>query len=136
MAVARGKCQGQASVIMPRFDAEQSLKLIEQHAITHSQWVPTMFVRMLKLPDEVRLSYDVSSLQCAIHAAAPCPIPVKEQMIEWWGPIIWEYYAGTERNGSTLIGPEEWLAHPGSVGRARSLSFDFDIRERLVRATT
>ena len=77
-----------------------------------------MFVRFLKLPDEVRLKYDVSSLRCAIHAAAPCPIPVKEQMIEWWGPIIWEYYGGTEGNGLTMCNSAEWLAHKGTVGRA------------------
>ena len=75
-----------------------------------------MFVRMLKLPDEVRLKYDVSSLKSAIHAAAPCPIPVKQQMIEWWGPVIYEYYAGTEGNGFTMCNSAEWLAHPGTVG--------------------
>src|SRR5260370_42627578 len=77
-----------------------------------------MFVRFLKLPDEVRLKYDVSSLKCAIHAAAPCPIPTKETMIEWWGPIVWEYYGGTEGNGLTLCNSTEWLAHKGTVGRA------------------
>ncbi len=77
-----------------------------------------MFVRFLKLPDEVRLKHDTSSLRCAIHAAAPCPIPVKEKMIEWWGPIIWEYYGGTEGNGLTLCNSAEWLAHKGTVGRS------------------
>ena len=77
-----------------------------------------MFVRFLKLPDEVRLKYDVSSLRCAIHAAAPCPIPVKEKMIDWWGPIVWEYYGGTEGNGLTMCNSAEWLAHKGTVGRA------------------
>ena len=77
-----------------------------------------MFVRMLKLADEARRQYDLSSQQVAIHAAAPCPIPVKEQMLAWWGPILYEYYAGTEGNGMTAITPAEWLAHKGSVGRA------------------
>ena len=77
-----------------------------------------MFVRLLKLPDEVRLKYDVSSLKCAIHAAAPCPIPIKEKMIDWWGPIVWEYYGGTEGNGLTMCNAAEWLAHKGTVGRA------------------
>ena len=107
-------------VMMQRFDPELSLKYIEQYRITHSQWVPTMFVRMLKLTDELRDRYDLSSHRCAIHAAAPCPVKIKQQMMTWWGPILWEYYAGTERNGSTIIGPDEWLAHPGSVGKAHS----------------
>ena len=109
---------GGTSVIMEHFDAEEYLRLIAKHHATHTQVVPTMFVRFLKLPDEVRLSYDVSSLQCAIHAAAPCPIPVKEKMIEWWGPIVWEYYGGTEGNGLTMCNAEEWTAHKGTVGRA------------------
>lgn len=109
---------GATIIAMENFDAEEALKLIEKHKVTHSQWVPTMFVRMLKLPEEVRKKYDVSSLQVAIHAAAPCPIPVKKQMIEWWGPVIHEYYAGTEGNGFCLITPQEWLTHEGSVGRA------------------
>lgn len=104
--------------IMDRFDAEQALALIQDHRITHSQWVPTMFVRLLKLAPEVRARYDVCSQQMAVHAAAPCPVPVKEQMIAWWGPIIHEYYAGTENNGFCAITPTEWLAHKGSVGRA------------------
>jgi len=104
-------------VVMEHFEAERALACIEQYRITHSQWVPTMFVRMLKLPPEVRHKYDVSSLECAIHAAAPCPIPVKEQMIEWWGPVIYEYYAGTEGNGFVQLDSKEWLAHRGSVGR-------------------
>ena len=107
-------------IMMQRFDPELSLKYIEQYRITHSQWVPTMFVRMLKLTDELRDRYDLSSHRCAIHAAAPCPVEIKQQMMKWWGPILWEYYAGTERNGSTVIGPDEWLAHPGSVGKAHS----------------
>lgn len=108
---------GIAVVVMEHFEAEFALQCLEQYQITHSQWVPTMFVRMLKLPQEVRLKYDVSSLQCAIHAAAPCPVPIKEQMIEWWGPIIHEYYAGTEGNGFIQLNSEEWLAHKGSVGK-------------------
>ncbi len=104
-------------VVMEHFEAEFALQCIEQYKITHSQWVPTMFVRMLKLPEEVRLKYDVSSLSCAIHAAAPCPIPIKEQMIDWWGPVIYEYYAGTEGNGFVQLNSEEWLAHKGSVGK-------------------
>jgi long-chain acyl-CoA synthetase len=108
---------GIAVVVMPHFEAEFALECIEQYQITHSQWVPTMFVRMLKLPQEVRLRYDMTSLQVAIHAAAPCPIPIKEQMIEWWGPVIHEYYAGTEGNGFVQLNSEEWLAHKGSVGK-------------------
>ena len=107
---------GATVVAMEHFDAEQYLALVERHHITHSQVVPTMFVRMLKLPDEVRARYDVSSLQCVIHAAAPCPIPVKKQMIEWFGPIIHEYYAGTEGNGFVYCNSDMWLAHPGTVG--------------------
>jgi long-chain acyl-CoA synthetase len=109
---------GGTSIIMEHFDAEEYLRLIGKHQVTHTQVVPTMFVRFLKLPDEVRLKHDVSTLKCAIHAAAPCPIPVKQQMIEWWGPIIWEYYGGTEGNGLTMCNSAEWLAHKGTVGRA------------------
>ena len=109
---------GGTVIIMDRFDALEALRLIERFRVTHSQWVPTMFVRMLKLADEARRQYDLSSQQVAIHAAAPCPIPVKEQMLAWWGPILYEYYAGTEGNGMTAITPAEWLAHKGSVGRA------------------
>ena len=108
---------GATVVVMERFDPARCLALIERHRVTHAQFVPTMFVRMLRLPAEEREQYDVSSLQFAIHAAAPCPVAVKRQMLEWWGPIIHEYYAGTEDIGSSFIGPEEWLAHPGSVGR-------------------
>jgi acyl-CoA synthetase (AMP-forming)/AMP-acid ligase II len=107
-------------VVMEHFEAEVALECIERYKITHSQWVPTMFVRMLKLPEDVRLKYDVSSLQCAIHAAAPCPIPIKEQMIDWWGPVIYEYYAGTEGNGFVQLNSEEWLVHKGSVGKPLS----------------
>jgi acyl-CoA synthetase (AMP-forming)/AMP-acid ligase II len=111
---------GMTCIIMRHFEAESALKSIEQYKATHSQWVPTMFIRMLKLDDDVRLKYDVSSLECAIHAAAPCPIPVKEQMINWWGPVLHEYYAGTEGNGFVASTSEEWLAHKGTVGRALS----------------
>ncbi len=107
---------GAAAIIMRKFDAEAVLWLIQNHRVTHAQFVPTMFVRMLKLPKAVRDKYDVSSLQCVIHAAAPCPVDVKDQMMKWFGPIIHEYYGGTEGFAGTTIGPEEWLAHPGSVG--------------------
>ncbi len=108
---------GGTTVIMEKFDALEALRLIERYRITHSQWVPTMFIRMLKLPEEERRRFDVSSLRAAVHAAAPCPIPIKEQMIAWWGPVLYEYYAGTEGNGFTAINSEEWLRHKGSVGR-------------------
>ena len=109
--------EGATSIILEKFDAEEALRIIEKYQITHSQWVPTMFVRMLKMPDEIRLKYDVSSLVMAIHAAAPCAIPIKEKMIAWWGPIVCEYYSGSEANGATAISAEEWLSHKGSVGR-------------------
>jgi acyl-CoA synthetase (AMP-forming)/AMP-acid ligase II len=109
---------GGTSVIMESFDAEQFLMLVEKHKATQSQLVPTMFVRMLKLPEEVRKRYDVSSLKGAIHAAAPCPVDVKAKMIEWWGPILIEYYAGSEGNGVTVSTSQDWLAHRGTVGRA------------------
>ena len=110
---------GGSAYIMDRFDAATSLKLIETYRISHSQWVPTMFVRLLKLTDEERVQYDLSSMTMVMHAAAPCPIDIKHAMIDWWGPIIHEYYAGTENNGFTSITTEEWLSHPGSVGRAK-----------------
>jgi long-chain acyl-CoA synthetase len=109
---------GGSVVVMEHFDAEQYLALIERYHVTHSQVVPTMFVRLLKLPAEVRARYDVSSLQCVIHAAAPCPVPVKRQMIDWFGPVLHEYYAGTEGNGFVYCNSEQWLAHPGTVGAA------------------
>jgi fatty-acyl-CoA synthase len=109
--------QGGTSIIMERFDPEEALALIEKYKTTHSQWVPVMFVRMLKLPESVRGQYDVSSMQRAIHAAAPCPIDIKRQMIDWWGPVICEYYSSSEGVGFTIIDAEDWLAHPGSVGR-------------------
>ena len=107
---------GATVVVMEHFDAEQFLQLIERHKVTHTQVVPTMFVRLLKLPPDVRTRHDVSSLQCVIHAAAPCPAPVKQQIIEWFGPVIHEYYAGTEGNGFVYCNSEQWLAHPGTVG--------------------
>ena len=109
---------GGTSVIMESFDAEEFLKLVEKHKATQSQLVPTMFVRMLKLPDKVRAKYDVSSLKGAIHAAAPCPVDVKAKMIEWWGPILIEYYAGSEGNGVTVSNSQQWLTHRGTVGKA------------------
>ena len=108
---------GGTVVIMEHFDPEVCLALIEQHRITHIQLVPTMFSRMLKLPETVRRRYDLSSLTIAVHAAAPCPVPVKEQMIEWWGPIIHEYYGATEGLGFTACNTAEWLAHRGTVGK-------------------
>ena len=107
---------GAAAIIMRKFDAETVLRLIETYRVTHAQFVPTMFVRMLKLPESTREKYDVSSLQYVLHAAAPCPVDVKHRMIDWFGPIIHEYYGGTEGFAGTTISPEEWLAHPGSVG--------------------
>jgi acyl-CoA synthetase (AMP-forming)/AMP-acid ligase II len=108
---------GATCVVMEQFDAVEALRLIERHRVTHSQWVPSMFVRMFKLPEAERVRHDVSSLEVAVHAAAPCPIPVKEKMIEWWGPVLHEYYAGTEANGFTAINSKDWLEHKGSVGR-------------------
>jgi len=108
---------GGTVVIMEQFDPEQCLALIEQHRITHIQLVPTMFSRMLKLPEAVRKRYELGSLTIAVHAAAPCPVPVKEQMIEWWGPIVHEYYGATEGLGFTACNSAEWLAHKGTVGK-------------------
>ncbi len=108
---------GATVVVMEKFDPELALKYIEQYQITNSQWVPTHFVRMLKLPEEVRRKYDTSTLKVAVHAAAPCPVPIKEAMIDWWGPVLIEYYAGTEGNGMTIVNSTDWLAHKGTVGR-------------------
>ena len=110
---------GGTVVMMEKFDPTEALALIERYKITHSQWVPTMFVRFLKLTEAERRRYDLSSHKVAIHAAAPCPVDVKRQMIDWWGPILVEYYAGTEANGATIISSPEWLKKPGSVGQAR-----------------
>ena len=108
---------GGTVVMMRKFDAEGSLRAIQEHGVTHAQFVPTMFVRMLQLPTLVRDSYDVSSLRLAVHAAAPCPVQVKQRMIDWWGPILAEYYAGTEGNGMTMIDSATWARKPGTVGR-------------------
>ncbi|VVT13064.1 Acyl-CoA synthetase [Sphingomonas sp. EC-HK361] len=108
---------GGTVVVMEHFDPEKALAYIERYHVTHAQWVPTHFVRMLKLPAEARTRHDLSSLKAVWHAAAPCPIPVKDAMIEWWGPIVHEYYAGTEGNGFCAISTAEWLTHKGSVGR-------------------
>jgi len=109
---------GGTAVMMDQFDAVDALQALEKYAVTHSQWVPTMFSRMLKLPQQERARFDLSAHRLAIHAAAPCPRRVKEEMFAWWGPILHEYYGGTETNGLTYVGPEDWLAHPGTVGRA------------------
>jgi acyl-CoA synthetase (AMP-forming)/AMP-acid ligase II len=108
---------GGTAVITRKFDAAACLALIEKFRVTHSQWVPTMFVRLLALPDSMRKTFDLSSHRCAIHAAAPCPVPVKRAMIDWWGPIIREYYAGSEGIGVCFIDSHTWLRKPGSVGR-------------------
>jgi long-chain acyl-CoA synthetase len=109
---------GATAVIMEHFDAAQYLELVSRYRVTHSQLVPTMFSRLLKLPEAVRAAADVSSLEVIVHAAAPCPVPVKEQMISWLGPIILEYYGATEGNGFTFCDSQDWLAHSGTVGRA------------------
>ena len=111
---------GGTVVMMKRFDAEQALAAIADRHVTHAQFVPTMFVRMLQLPPEARDRYDISSLRVAIHAAAPCPVEVKQKMIDWWGPVLVEYYAGTEGNGMTAVDSRTWLTKPGTVGRAVS----------------
>ena len=108
---------GGTIVVMPRFEPEEALSLIEKYRVSVSQWVPTHFSRLVKLPPEVRNRYDVSSLKVAIHAAAPCPVPVKQEMIAWWGPIILEYFGSSEQTALTFITSEEWLSHPGSVGK-------------------
>jgi long-chain acyl-CoA synthetase len=108
---------GGTTVVMEKFDAESALDAIQRYGVTHGQFVPAMFVRMLKLPAAVRHSYDVSSLQRVVHAAAPCPVDIKRQMIDWWGPIVDEYYAASEAVGASFIRAEDWLQHPGSVGK-------------------
>ena len=102
---------------MQRFDPVTALATIEKYQCSHSQWVPTMFIRMLKLAEAERRKFDVSSMRVAIHAAAPCPVAVKERMIGWWGPVINEYYAATEGSGFCAVNSQEWLAHKGTVGR-------------------
>lgn len=108
---------GATVVVMEKFDAEAALAAITRYRVTMVQFVPTHFIRMLKLSEETKAKYDISSLKAVVHAAAPCPVPVKEAMMDWFGPIIHEYYSGSEGNGGTFIGPQEWLAHKGSVGR-------------------
>jgi fatty-acyl-CoA synthase len=109
---------GGTVVMMEKFDPDAALQAIERHKVTDSQWVPTHFVRFLKLDPELRSRYDLTSHQRALHAAAPCPVPIKRDMIEWWGPIVNEYYAGSEMIGMTLVKSEQWLTHPGTVGVA------------------
>lgn len=109
---------GGTVVMMPRFDEIGALKAMENFSVSHSQWVPTMFTRLLKLDADVRTGYDLSSHKVAIHAAAPCPPGIKHKMLDWWGPIIHEYYAGTEGNGMTYVTPEAWLTKQGTVGTA------------------
>jgi long-chain acyl-CoA synthetase len=108
---------GGSCVLMQKFDEQRALEAIEKFRVTHSQWVPTMFIRMLRLPDDVRRRYELGSLKVAVHAAAPCPVWVKQAMIDWWGPVLYEYYSGTELVGRTSLDSHEWLAHRGSVGR-------------------
>jgi long-chain acyl-CoA synthetase len=109
---------GSTVVVLERYDPEVALRAIQHHRVTHAQFVPTHFVRMLKLEPEARQRFDLSSLQLAIHAAAPCPLEVKRQMLDWWGPIIHEYYSGSEGAGFCAVSPEEWLERPGTVGKA------------------
>lgn len=116
--VAATLAMGGTAVVMERFDAVAALKAIEQFRVTHSVWVPTMFHRLLRLEPAVRGQFDLSTHRVALHGAAPCPIETKQAMIEWWGPILQEYYAGTEGIGACSISSEEWLSHKGSVGRA------------------
>jgi len=109
---------GGTSIILEKFDAERAITCIGRYCVTHSQWVPTMFIRMLRLPAEIRALYHGSAHQVAIHSAAPCPADVKMAMLQWWGPIIHEYYSGSESIGMCAIGPEDWMHHQGSVGKA------------------
>ncbi|WP_273733854.1 fatty-acid--CoA ligase FadD4 [Mycolicibacterium septicum] len=108
---------GITTVVLEKFDAEGALDAIQKYGVTQGQFVPVMFTRMLKLPEDVRNSYDMSSLRRVMHAAAPCPVEIKKQMIDWWGPIVDEYYASSEAIGATVIFAEDWLTHPGSVGK-------------------
>lgn len=108
---------GATAVVMEHFEPQEALRLIDRYQVTFSQWVPTMFIRILKLPAEVRHQYDLSSQEMVLHAAAPCPVEIKQQMIDWWGPILVEYYGATEGHGGTQINSEDWLNHRGSVGR-------------------
>jgi long-chain acyl-CoA synthetase len=117
-AVAVSIRTGSTAVIMEHSDAEARCALVQRHKVTHTQMVPTMFSRLLRLPDKVRTRYDLSSLEQIVCAADPCPVPIKAAMMDWVGPIIREYYGATEANGFTLALAEEWRAHPGPVGRA------------------
>ena len=108
---------GGTVVVMEKFDPEQCLEAIQRYGVTHGQFVPAVFVRMLKLPEAVRNSYSIASLKRVVHAAAPCPVDIKKQMIDWWGPIVDEYYSSSEGAGVTWITADDWLAHPGSVGK-------------------
>jgi len=110
---------GGSVVVMPGFNAELALQLLESEGITHSQWVPTMFKRLLQVDEARRSAFRAPAHWMALHAAAPCPLPIKRAMIDWWGPILEEYYSGSEGVGLTALGSQEWLAHPGSVGRAK-----------------
>lgn len=108
---------GGTLVMMPKFDAEEALRVIEKYRVTHGQWVPTQFIRMHKLPEKTKARYDLSSMKFALHAAAPCPVELKEKMFDWWGPVFYEYYSGSEGVGMTHARPEEWLKFPGTVGK-------------------
>jgi acyl-CoA synthetase (AMP-forming)/AMP-acid ligase II len=116
-SVAASLRLGSTTVVLEHFDPELWLAMVERYRVTHCQMVPVMFSRLLRLPDEVRARYDTSSLECIVHAAAPCPVHVKQGMIDWLGPIITEYYGATEANGFTFCTTADWLAHPGTVGR-------------------
>lgn len=109
---------GGTAILMPAFEPEEVLRSVERYRVTHAQFVPTHFIRLLRLPASVKAAYDHSPLRAVVHAAAPCPGHVKEAMVAWWGPLIHEYYSGSERCGYTALRPEEWSTHPGSVGRS------------------
>lgn len=116
MCLTQPLSAGIGTVLMDKWDAEQTLQLIEQYRISHCFFVPTMFSRLLQLPEATRAKYDVSSLKFVIHGAAPCSVAIKQQMLDWFGPIIWEIFAGTESPG-TMVSPDDWLARPGTVGK-------------------
>ena len=112
---------GHTIVFMDKWDPQEALRLIEKYGCTHTHMVPTQFKRMLQLPDDVKQKYDVSAMKWAIHAAAPCPVDTKRKMLDWWGPVIWEYYAATE-GGGTIASPEDWMKYPGTVGKTWPIS--------------